>query len=242
MDKVEQTYWDQSYTSYHYGIADDAVTRWLVPFINGKSGSAFEPGCYPGRYLAHLGRCGWTVSGMDLTPRVETDFVGWLRDQRIATGMIRRGDVLQYMASSPDRYDLVCSFGFIEHFENFLDVLALHGQVLRSGGTLIITTPNFAGIVQKTLHRWLDAENLSRHHLPSMKPRKWKEKLEAMGYQVAWSGYFGHFDFWADRQSRSGLKNFCLKLISRLGPFLRWLPNARAWSPYCGLVASKPLH
>jgi len=85
---------------------------------------------------------------MDLTPRMEKDFKDWLATNEIRFNKIEKGDVLEYMRTSDDRYDLVCSFGFIEHFENFLEIIALHDKILKQGGQLIITTPHFKGAIQ----------------------------------------------------------------------------------------------
>src|SRR5690349_4316163 len=115
MDKVSQSYWDSSYSAYQYGIANDDVTKWLAKHLSKQQGTAFEAGCYPGRYLAFLGQSGWIVNGMDLTPRIEEDFKEWIAKNEIRFNKIVKGDVLEYMRTSPDKYDLVCSFGFIEH-------------------------------------------------------------------------------------------------------------------------------
>lgn len=239
MDKVSQSYWDNSYSAYKYEIANDTLTRWLDKHLDEKKGTAFEAGCYPGRYLAYLGKKGWIVSGMDLTPRMEMDFKDWMAKNEIRFGKIEKGDVLTYMKTTTDKYDLACSFGFIEHFQNFPEIIALHDNILCAGGKLVITTPHFKGPVQLFLHTWFDKENLSRHHVPSMDPVLWKNQLEAMGYKVVWSGYFGHFDFWADKQKRNFLNKLCLYIITRMVPLLRWLPDSRLYSPYCGIIAEK---
>jgi len=239
MDKVSQSYWDSSYSEYKYSIANDQVTTWLNNNLKLTPGSAFEAGCFPGRYLAWLGKHGWNVSGMDLTPRMESDFRTWLTSENIRFTRIARGDVLNYMRTSSDRYDLVCSFGFIEHFENFLEVIALHGSILKPGGTLAITTPHFKGGVQKFLHSSLDRENLARHYLPSMDPNLWRHQLESNGFTIQWCGYFGNFDFWADKQHRNFFQKLVLKGLNIITPFLKWLPDSSLYSPYCGIIATK---
>ena len=237
MDKVSQSYWDESYQEYQYGIASDPVTTWLSKQMPAEKGTAFEAGCYPGRYLAWIGRKGWIINGMDLTPRMETDFREWLSNNDIKFNLIARGDVLEYMRTTNDRYDLVCSFGFVEHFENFDEVIRLHARIVKPSGTLIITVPHFRGAVQRFLHSWLDRQNLSRHHLPSMNPAKWEVSLKELGYTIDWKGYFGNFDFWADREKRNLFQKIVLKMVQVVTPLIRWLPNSRLYSPYCGIIA-----
>jgi len=243
MDLVSQNYWDSSYNDFDYYIPSDEVTTWIDGFdkslLQVASNNVFELGCFPGRYLSYIGKKGWRVNGMDLTPRVATDFVDWLKSIQIATGHIAAGDVLAYAKTTTDRYDMVCSFGFIEHFENFDEIIRLHDSILKPGGRLMITTPNFRGGIQKFLHTTLDAENLARHYLPSMKPYLWKKQLEAMGYTIQYAGYFGNFDFWSDNQERNALQKLSLKVVRKIKPLLKLLPDNAAYSPYCGIFAQK---
>lgn len=243
MDFVSQDYWDHSYRDYQYGVANDELTSWIEayePFIR-PAGTLFEFGCYPGRYLSFLGKKGWVVSGMDLTPGIgQPAFANWLRAEGIKTDLLRQGDALAYAASTPDRYNLVCSFGFVEHFEDYLRVIDLHDRILAPGGWLLISTPNFRGGVQKLLHQSLNPESLKIHYLPSMQPGIWESGLRQKGYAVKYAGYFGGFDFWHNYEERNFLKSTALKVIHKVKPFLKHLPNRSLYSPYCGIVAQKP--
>lgn len=242
MDMVSQQYWNDAYQHFRYYIADDIVTRWMdeCGHLLPSKGRMFEFGCYPGRYMAFLGKKGYEVNGMDLAPNMGMNFINWLQGSGIQTGSLQRGDVLQYAAGTEDRFDLVCSFGFIEHFHNFGEVIALHSKILKPGGSLLIMTPNFRGWLQQFLHHTLDKENLHRHYLPSMKPHLWARQLKALGYEVQFAGYFGNFDFWSDVQPRNLLQRTGLRIIHKLTPVLRLLPDSAVQSPYCGIVAKLP--
>ena len=239
MDLVEQSYWNESYSKLKLFEADDAVTKWLSQFIIPAKGELFEVGCYPGRYMAYMGKKEWIISGMDLAPQTSEQLKPWLQSLGVKTNKLQQGDVLEYLKTSNDKYDVVCSFGFIEHFENFQDIIELHTKVVKTDGRIIITTPHFKGWVQKFLHTWLDKENLNRHYLPSMEPKLWQKKLESLGYKIEWCGYFGNFSFWADKEKRSLLKKLGLKIVETVTPIFKWLPNSKAYSPYCGIVAKK---
>ena len=161
MDKVEQTYWDQSFP-ITTGLVDDAVTRWLVPFINGKSGSAFEPGTIRGAtWLTWVDVDGPSVEWT--SPKGRNRFCRLAPGPTITTGMIRRGDVLQYIW--PVRLTGMISFSF-----GFIGILKISWMCWRSTARYSIPAARsslphqFCRDRSKTLHRWLDAENLSRHH------------------------------------------------------------------------------
>src|SRR4051812_45076568 len=122
MDLVEQAYWNESYKNFNFYIPKDAVTQFLDKYEPDTKLDVFEVGCFPGRYLAHLGKRGFTANGMDLAPETENALVRWLQSENIKTGFIKEGDVLQYLSTPAQRFPFVCSFGFIEHFENFREI------------------------------------------------------------------------------------------------------------------------
>lgn len=242
MECVKQEYWDNSYKKLKYRVAKDEVTDFLDLFIqNTSSLEAFEVGCYPARYLSHIGKKGYKVNGIDMTPKVETDLKKWLKSLNIKTGDFIKGDFCTLKNNV--KYDLVYSIGFIEHFHNFLDVIDKHDKILKNEGLLIITAPNFKGKIQNMLHKYLDRENLNRHYTPSMDPQIWEEYLKKMNYEVIFSGYFGKIDFWVDNEKRSLLKKIGLKiifLILKLLKTFKWfIKDNESYSPYCGIVAIK---
>jgi SAM-dependent methyltransferase len=241
MDLVAQQYWDESYKNFEFYVAKDDLTQWLNLQLQQQSlagKTVFEVGCFPGRYLAWFGQQGAVVSGMDLAPQMSL-MDNWFQSAGFSKQLIQQGDVLEYLGNSADRYDIVCSFGFIEHFRNFEHIIQLHTGLVARGGRLVITTPNFRGRVQYLLHKYLDKENLDRHYTPSMQPEIWAGILRKNGYRIDWSGHFGHFDFWADKQKRNFLQKLLAKVCTTLPRYLKWLPNSRHYSPYCGIIATK---
>lgn len=244
---VDQSYWDASYQTVAPAMAPqgDALRAWLerhVPRANGEQ-HALEIGCYPGRYLAVIGQLGYTTHGIDLTPGVERmgpAFTG----MGIRTGSFTHADFLTHRFDR--HYDLVCSFGFIEHFPGWSGMITRHAELVAPGGLLVLETPNFRGWAQQILHLLLDAVNLRRHHLGAMSPRAWAAQLRSLGFEVVEHGYMGRFEFWRDSPPLGLLGRLLMKAVNRLTPLLRRLPEgSAALSPYCVLIARKasnPMH
>ena len=65
----------------------------------------------------------------------------------------------------------VSSFGFIEHFVNWKEILTQQARLVNNGGYLVVEAPNFYGLIQKMLHWFFDKENYKRHYVPSMSPQ-----------------------------------------------------------------------
>jgi len=107
-------------------------------------------------------------------------------------------------------------------------------------GYLIITTPNFAGIFQRILHRFTDKNNYKLHVIDSMNPDKW-ENILGKNYEILYKGYFGGFMFWVEKQQRNIIQKLILKLYSALYRILAKfsIPDNRIYSPFCGLIVKK---
>lgn len=245
---VEQQVWDNSYKDFHYFVAEDKLTQAIDGLLDqlgcapAPGQKCFEIGCFPCRYLAHWAkRYDLEANGVDLTPEIGPSLFAWLEEEGVRCGEIRQGDAFAcaaQLAAAGKRYDFVYSVGFLEHFVNFLDVVDLHDKLLRSGGLLMLTCPNFRGGVQNRLHRWTDSTNLSYHVVESMDPAKWAARLGDR-YEILFQGYVGGFDYWCG-QGQSRREDLLSRVVLHLQPLWgRIRRNSTSYSPYCLLIAKK---
>lgn len=251
---VDQSYWDSGYKNIKFSIANDDVTKKISDSFDEilaenislqKELSCFEIGFYPARYLSFWGkRYNMVVNGVDLTGELDGRIEKWLRENDIKVGVLEHGDFVKCiskLSSDGIAYDVVYSAGFIEHFDNYADVIRMHDKILRPGGIMFITVPNFRGIIQWLLHLMVDKKNLDRHVIRSMNPNEWESIVLPLGYKTIEKGYFGGFDFWVDNQKRNAIQKFLLKVIMRINSKLHNsnMRNSKAYSPYCILIAKK---
>lgn len=239
---VKQNHWDSNYKNLEFfkPTIFDPIRKIIKHYIKNETQgkTVFEVGCFPGRYLSVFGDLGFCLNGIDLTPRVKNDMPIWLKNNGYDLGNFLCEDFLKY---GPDRkYDLVCSFGFIEHFTNFKEVIIKHIDYISPGGLLILTTPNFRGRIQYMLHSKFDKENLERHHLPAMDPFVWEKILKEKGFSILFCGWKGGFDFWAESKKNNIIGKFFIKMLNISGKILRLLPvNSKAFSPYAIIIARR---
>jgi SAM-dependent methyltransferase len=236
-----QTYWDALYDARplayddHEILFGDLFERYLP-----QGGTCFEVGCYPGNFLAYLARrFGYTVSGIDATPAVLTRMEPLLRQSGISVGSLSHGDFFSMPLDC--QYDVVCSFGFVEHFANTAEVLRRHAALVAPGGHLVVSCPNFRG-AQWMLHRWLDPMNLSRHRTAAMDLSLWKRVLEKAGFHTLHAGYYRTFDFWTEDPISHPLNQFAKRAILRVGRAINCRTNwpTRWFSPHQILIARRP--
>lgn len=239
---ASQSYWDDAYAGYSLQDKvpdDDIVKNWLLNYIpKVKGDSCLEIGCFPGRYLTVMGDLGYKLSGVDLTPRVKNEFSAWLKKEGYNVGSFWQEDFLKF---NPDeKFDMVCSFGFIEHFTNWEEVFLKHISLVNDEGYIVIETPNFRGFFQRFIHYVLDYENYKRHYVPSMNPRKWAKICEKHGFEVIYKGYIGEFQFWVDKLPTTWVKiKIFNRLITNYERLKKMKPNNRHYSPFCGVIAKR---
>lgn len=247
MRLTDEEYWDKGYKSIDfYDQSTHDVANFLNKYLkDGYGKTSLEVGSFPGSFIPTIARKGYLVNGVDFNKGNSTALPAWLKSFGFEVGTFWTADFFDFIKVNSDNFDLVCSFGLIEHFKNYEEVIEAHIKLLKPGGQLIITTPNFRGLLQYLPHKLLDKENLNKHFLPSMRPKEWKKILERNGFQVDYHGYFGGYYFWVDRfQPRNKIEKLLLRFTERLISqfnklFLKIKLQSSSFSSYCGIVATK---
>ncbi len=214
---VQQSLWD-SYYALH---KSDPYNETRVPYKDlferflAPGASCFEVGFLPGDILVYLSRrFHFVANGIDLTPFKESEVRERMERNGATVGRLINGDFLSL--TPEEKYDVVCSFGFLEHFSDPEDIIRKSTEFLRPGGTLVISCPNFAG-AQFIMHHWLDRENLQNHNIRAMDLGLWRRVLEKSGMRILFQGYYGTFGFWTAYSLKdSYLKRAVAYSISRI--------------------------
>lgn len=201
--------------------------------------SAIEIGSFPGPHLATFGDLGYELNGIDFSPDNAFGLPQWLKHEGFNVCDFWVSDFFDFKCVR--QFDVVSSFGFIEHFLNYEEVITRHAALVNKGGYLLITTPNFRGSVQYFLHKHFDKENLAVHNVESMQPDKWAEQLKQTGFEILYKGHFGEFWFWRGTEKLPFFKRKLIWLIQRIVPRIRKLikSDSASISAYCGIVARK---
>lgn len=157
----------------------------------GQGDRVLELGCAPGRWLVHYARTyGAAVEGLEYTVEGVRQTEENLRITG-TNGVVHCGDFWEWEPAEP--YDLVLSLGFVEHFTDVDDAFARHLPLVRPGGLLAVSVPNFQGL-NRALQRWFKPEWLELHNMDAMGYRVWARRAAANGLIVRFLGYVGGFD------------------------------------------------
>jgi SAM-dependent methyltransferase len=144
-------------------------------------------------------------------------------------GDIHCADFHRLGSSFCDKYDVVTSFGVVEHFEDPAPILKIFSGHLRPGGLLLIFVPNMARLVGSMIKR-LDRPLFDTHVLFDLK--QFRGFHEAAGLDVRFAAYTGWADFQATPVDKVGaLAGLVYKnLAYGMNRFL--LPSYRAFQDF----------
>lgn len=124
-----------------------------------------EIGCAPGKWMVYFHeKYGYEVSGLDSSPHGINKTWENLQYHKIG-GKVYNEDFFRFQA--PEKYDIVISLGFIEHFKDTDKVIEKHISLLAENAFLILGVPNFQGI-NKTIQKHASEEILKKHNLSIM--------------------------------------------------------------------------
>jgi SAM-dependent methyltransferase len=205
--------------------------------------TVLEIGSAPGHHLLELRRrlglepfgVEYTAAGVDLNRRL-------FRDHGLDPAQVIHADLFDpaFQAGARQRFDVVFSWGFLEHFADPRPVVDAHLELLRPGGTLLVVIPNFRGL-NHLLQLVVDRSVVARHNLEVMERERFaalfrRPELDALrcgyhGVQSLGLVYCRHdsrlrplYDagIWAQN-----LVDLLYKLL-----FRRWRPESRWLSPF----------
>lgn len=197
-NRTDTFYWKQ-----HFSIYKDRVVRFenvpqhdlLKKYLKkDPQKTCIEIGAFPGTILGYFAkeyhyqptaldflqdlnliRANMQYNGINNCEIIQADFTEWVPAKL---------------------YDVVCSFGFIEHFECYTEIIKKHYDILKPGGLMIITVPVLHGLqlwIRQLLYKKKHYRKIIKsHNTKIMRLRELKrvvfglleaEKLEARYYR-----------------------------------------------------------
>lgn len=267
-DKAGQEYWNQTWDDYPLPKVWDVDSGRLPSHVErefflsiasalegqGKTGSdvrLVEVGCARSQALPVLAkRLGISVAGVDYSPNgCEQTRIMMKREG--VSGEVYCSDIFAVPESLKASFDVVVSFGLIEHFSKTNEIVAALAALLKPGGVIYSNIPNMrgtTGFVQKLLNR-----GIYDIHIP-LTPIQVRTAHEAAGLHVIESAYFlssnyGVVNLGDPNRRNLGwwAKKIVLAILARVSMAV-WLiermfgrfPVSQAFSPYVLCIAVRP--
>lgn len=151
-----------------------------------------EIGGAPGQYLAYFHKeFGYKVSCIDYTQIGCDKTIENFKILNIPVSVYHK-DIFLRNLKLP-LFDIVCSFGFVEHFNDLNNALQVHLNYIKPGGILLFGMPNFLGVNRWFLKK-LAPDMLKTHNLNSMDINTWQKFENVNDLKVIYKGYIGGFE------------------------------------------------
>ncbi len=180
--------------SYMFSSFDNLCRRYL-PKVGGLK--LLEIGSAPGRRLIYFHKefkyepFGIDCSAEGIRRNRENFLIHGLKLENIFCGDAF-GPCFQSKYRS--HFDVVASFGLVEHFEDPRKLIEQHANLLKELGYLVISIPNFRGI-NYYCQRMLDRKALEGHNFDLMKLERFKKSFANLAIRTLFCGYFGTWNF-----------------------------------------------
>lgn len=203
--------------------------------------TSIELGGFPGYYSIFLKKY-FAVEATLFDYYIHKQIIAKLlsaNDLRVNDIQIIEDDLFNYKPEK--KYDLVCSFGLIEHFTNTEEIIHKHLQFVKDEGTLFITLPNFKslnGWVQKTF----DSYNYNKHYIECMDLKYLTNILNKLNLSNICVYYNGGFSLWLENKEEKALHiKLMVKILWIIGKIVyKIFPFESKWtSPYIVIEAKK---
>ncbi len=233
---TDRAHWEKYWENYQYDkIPQKVVFEKFTPRL-AKGESFIEIGGFPGVFAAYFYRQGikdLTILDFYINEEITRTFE---KINGLPGGTIQTIESDFFAFSTEKKYDVVFSYGFIEHFEDTRDVISRHVELLSHKGQLLMILPNFLGLNGKVQRRF-DKENLAAHNLKSMEIPYLKEIMNSFNLKEVSVEYLGKPMLWLEPKPENQRERKWVKLSSYL---IKLFPiRGKALSPFIAIYATK---
>ncbi len=170
-----------------------------------------ELGCSPGHVSALLfRRLSFQPTGIDYSPQAHL-YIESMRNIAGTDATLHQCDIFDFFPPVP--YDVVMSFGLIEHFNNPDEILDQHLRLCRKGGLIVVSIPHFRNL-QWLYHHIFDRTDLLKHNIEMMHTDTFRLFAERYNLEVLFLDHVGGLYFWNVDETGSRFRARVRKIAS----------------------------
>jgi len=207
MNKIEtksltdRTFWSQYWSTFQPAIVTDVLFSDLFDEFPGPNSTFIEIGGFPGTFSVYFKQFrSYDVTLLDnfLFPSIvrKLESVNSLPEGSIS---LIECDFLKF--NTTIRYDIVFSAGFVEHFDDTNYVLQKHFELLKPGGTLFVSVPNFRGL-NGLIQRVFDRAYYDAHNLDAMNTKTLHGICRSLDFARYEIFYYGKPCLWLEKSAK----------------------------------------
>ena len=202
-----------------------------------------EIGAYFGRYLSYMAKkFKYKVTAIEFSK--DTDHIA----QMLEFNGIKDYEIINrdFFEIKDLKFNVVSSFGFIEHFDDYETVLRAHFDMLEPGGYLVLGIPAWGGLHHHISTLFCVKEQIpsiyATHNLKIMNLKEVKRVLTEFPCEMLFCNYTCGSEVWFGWQDSFIKKRmrYPAYLLKQFNRFIgRWLPSTGLYSPTMLVIARK---
>lgn len=173
---------------------DRMVPKYLPKNPNLK---IIEIGCAPGKYLLNFKkRYGYEPYGVEYSEKGVRIARNNFEKYGINSANIIQADFFseEFLESNREKFDLVFSRGFIEHYDDVKSVVDRHLDLIKSGGYVIVSIPSLVGL-NKILAKFFNVDSYNLHNVSIMDKKVFADLFDDKKVGKVYCDYVGIFSF-----------------------------------------------
>lgn len=246
-----EEFWDHFWGSIKLPVKPDfnfkndrVISNELLSHVKAKSPeqTSLEVGCAPGKWMVFAAeKLGYKSHGVEYVARA-ADITRKNLEVCNVSGEVITADFFDYRPEQ--KFDLVMSYGFIEHFENYEEVFKKHLALVKENGFLVLGLPRFRGLnyfVQSIIDPFMERPYLGSHVLPLMELRPFVELADKYNLKKIEIGYIGGFEpsLFPIGEVTNIAKKFFVRVVVKLGSIFFGSYNSALTSSYQIIILQK---
>lgn len=185
-EEIRQFYPDMAYDSYASAVADGSGwarqiaphqqrVHWLTQIV-GRPGHVLDVGCGTGFFLFAMRQAGWITTGVEPNP-----YASHFARERLQLD-VHTADLIE-AALPAETFDLVTLWDSLEHTPSPTAVLRETKRLLKPGGYLAISLPNWDSLERRLFGRdWIALD--APRHFYHFSPAVLRRAVEMAGFAV----------------------------------------------------------
>jgi len=209
-----------------------------LPKSENYSLNALEIGCAPGRWMEFVYRkLNYRIDGFEY---LETASKKTSENLLLCNVPQKHFKVVteDFLVVEPnEKYDLVMSFGFIEHFDNYKEIFEKHLKYTKKDGYTVVGMPNFRGLnyyVQLLIDKISGSKMIENHNIDMMDKNKMLQMIKETGQELIYIDYIGGFEFALFNMNdiKNPLMRISVKLMNKFFSYIFYSTKKRYLASY----------
>ena len=173
----------------------DVIIQRYLP--KNKDLKIIEIGCAPGKYLINFNKkFAYQPYGVEYSEKgVQITKENFTKAGLDPQNIIQRDFFdTTFESEYKDKFDLVFSRGFIEHYDDVKSVVDKHLSLIKSGGLILISIPNLQGL-NKIFGKALNIDSYNLHNVSIMNLKTFGSLFSDQEVERIFCDYVGLFSF-----------------------------------------------